>query len=240
MDEPLVVPGHPADNPPTDDFWPQLDPGLNPVLHSDDGTPSPPLKVKDVKWFASTTAPSEINDSPIIRDPLVGITDSRVIVMGQPGVDSPPDRRLVTQFRLVCCRALEWQFTRGLSPSMIFINGMIHNARSAPNELDLLTVSLVIRISGTHDARAFAQQLIRRTARQHLRLGFVDPDVRLSAQETENEYLTDLARGTIGPSEREATVPFPHFRAIRHGEDYRTGGAETMKRMIHQHSQDQN
>lgn len=233
MDEPLVVPGHPVDNPPTDDFWPHLDPGLNPVFHSDDGNPAGPYQAKDAKWFAMTEAPDAINDAPIIKDPLVAITDSRVVVLGQPGVDSPPDRRLVTQFRLVCCSAVEWEFKRSLSPSMLFINGMTDGAPATSGEFPFLGVSLVLRFSKANDARAFAQELVRRTARQYLRLGMIEPDVRVSTNETEKEYISDLAHGTLDPSEREATVPFPHFRPIRHGEDYRTGGAEAMKHMVH-------
>ena len=234
MTEPLIVPGHAIDNPPTDDFWPHLDPGLGPVFQPDDGTPAPPYPVKDAKWFAATTTPSEINDSPMIRDPLVGITDSRVIVLGQPGVDSPPDRRLVTQFRLVCCQTLEWKFSRGFSPSMIFLNGMIHDSHTPGGGLPFLRVSLVLRIPSASDARACAQEFLRRTARQHLRLGLVDPSSRISARETEQDYLNDLAHITVSAAEREATIPFPNFRTIQHGEDFRSGGPDTLKRMNHQ------
>lgn len=236
MDEPLVVPGHPVDNPPTDDFWPQLAPGLSPIFHPDDGKPAGPHKVKDAKWFTLTTGPDPISDTPLLSEPLVAITDSRVLVLGRPGVDSPPDRRLMTQFRLVCCSAVEWQFTRGLSPSMLFINGMIRQAPTHADEHQFLPVSLVIRFSKANDARAFTEELVHRIARQALRLGFVDPQARLNTQETELEYLNQLAHATLDPSEREATVPFPHFRLIRPGEDYRTGGPETMKRMMHQSS----
>lgn len=235
MGEPLVVPGHPVDNPPTDDFWPHLDAGLNPVFRPDDGNPAGPFNAKDAKWFAMTAAPDAINDAPMLRDPLVAITDSRVVVLGQPGVDAPPDRRLITQFRLVCCSAVEWQFKRSLSPSMLIIHGMTDGGSADSDEIPLLGVSLVLRFSKADDARSVAQELVRRTARQYLRLGLIDPDVRVSAHETEKEYVGDLAHGTLDRSEREATVPFPHFRLIRYGEDYRAGGTEVLEHMVHAH-----
>lgn len=240
MDEPLVVPGHPIDNPPTDDFWPQLAPGLDPVFHPDDGTPAGPYKVKDATWFSITGGPDPITATPLLKAPLIAITDSRVLVLGQPGVDCPPDRRLVTQFRLVCCSAVEWEFKRGLSPSMLFINGMVEQAPTRAGELRLLGVSLVIRFANANDARSFTQELVHRIARQALRMGFVEPQVRLNTQETELEYLNQLAHGTLDASEREATVPFLHFRLIRPGDDYRAGGPETMKSMLHQTSSGQN
>lgn len=45
MYEPLVVPGHPVDNPPTDDFWPHLSPGLTPAFTPDDGPVTGPVRI---------------------------------------------------------------------------------------------------------------------------------------------------------------------------------------------------
>lgn len=225
MDEPLVVPGHPSDNPPTDDFWPHLTLGLDPVFFPDDGIPAGPFQVKDAKWFAMSAGPNAINDSPLIRDPLIAITDSRVLVLGRPGADGPPDRRLVTQFRLVCCSTVEWDLGKGLSPSMLILTGMAGN--DPP-----VSVSLVLRFSKVTDVRLLTQDVLRRTARQYLRLDLVDPDRRLGPGETEKEYVGQLAHSMIDKSERQAAVPFPRFRMIRHGDDYRTGGPEVREHMV--------
>lgn len=225
MDEPLVVPGHSSDNSPTDDFWPHLNPGLDPVFFPDDGIPAGPFQARDAKWFAMSAAPNAINDSPLIRDPLIAITDSRVLVLGRPGADGPPDRRLVTQFRLVCCSAVEWDLSKGLSPSMLILTGM---AGDDPP----VRVSLVLRFSKVTDVRQLSQDVLRRTARQYLRLDLIDPDGRLGPGETENGYVGQLAHSVIDKSERQSTVPFPRFRLIRHGDDYRAGGPEVREHMV--------
>ncbi|MBB0992007.1 hypothetical protein G6009_11250 [Dietzia sp. SLG510A3-30A2] len=225
MDEPLVVPGHPIDNPPTDDYWPRLTPRLDPEFTPDDGTPAGPYQAKDAKWFAMTSEPHELNDSVLIRDPLVAITDSRVVVLGPIGAAGPPDRRLVTQFNFVCLMTLEWDFGKALSPSMLILSGLL--AGSPPTG-----VSLVLRFSKTTDARLLTQDILHRAARQFLRLDFVDPDGRISARETHKDYVGGLAHATIHKSERAATVPFPRFRMIRHGEDFRARGPNIQSSLV--------
>ncbi|PAY21816.1 hypothetical protein CEY15_16825 [Dietzia natronolimnaea] len=226
MDEPLVVPGHPSDNPSTDDFWPHLDPRLDPVFFPDDGVPAGPFSARDAKWFAMSAGDSAINDSPLIRDPLIAITDSRILVLGRPGADAPPDRRLITQFRLVCCSTIEWDLGKALSTPMLILTGMIVD-RSP------VTVCLVLRFSKVTDVRQLTQDVLRRAARQYLRLDLVDPGRRLGSGETEKEYVGQLAHSVIDKSERQATVPFPRFRWIRHGDDYREAGPEVRQHMVH-------
>ena len=225
MNEPLIVPGHPVDNPLTDDFWPHLDAALEPVFFPDDGVPAGPFQAKDAKWFALTSGPSDLNDAPLIRDPLIAVTDSRVVVLGRTGADSPPDRRLITQFRLVCCSAVEWDLSKALSPSMLVLTGLAGGDQP-------VMVSLVLRFSKVTDVRLLAQDLLRRTARQYLRLGLVDPDGRLSPGETEKDYVGGLSHATIDKSEKQATVPFPRCRMILHGDDYRAGGPEVRTQMV--------
>lgn len=228
MDEPLVVPGHTVDNPPTDDFWPHLSQQLDPVFYPDDGSPVGPIATLGARWLARSSGPVGFATLPLMSDALLALTDSRIVVMGRAGVDAPPDRRLVTQFRFVWCSALEWDFAGWAAPASISLHGMSHGEQ-------LIERKLTLRLPPDTDARGLAQDLVRRIARQYLRLDLVDPAAPISTTETEMDYLRELAESTIDPAEQRATVPFPRFRWIRHGDDYRLGGPEVRAEMVHAH-----
>ena len=227
MHEPLVVPGHPVDNPPTDDYWPHLDADLDPVFSADDGTVAGPVQALDAKWFVMTDGPGATESEPMITDPLIAVTDSRVVVLGRVGDGGPPDRRLITQFQLVNCRAVEWDLTGGRGPQVLILGGMLMRGQ-APAQ-----VSLVLRFPQSVDVRSLAQELLNRAARRYLALDLVDPDAHVSVGESEKDYVAELARVTLEPAERQASVPFPRFRVIRHGDDFRAGGPDVRATMVH-------
>lgn len=226
MDEPLIVPGHPVDNPPTDDFWPHLTPQLEPEFSPDDGTPIGPIPTLGAKWLARGGGNTGFGTLPPMPDALLTLTDSRVVVLGRTGVDAPPDRRLITQFRFVWCSAVEWDFGSWNSPPTIALHGMSHGEQLMERKL-----SFTLR-PGT-DARSLAQDTLTRVARQYLRLDLVDPDAAISPTETEMDYLRALSETTIDPAEHQATVPFPRFRWIQYGDDFRMGGPDIREQMVH-------
>lgn len=226
MDEPLVVPGHPVDNPPTDDFWPHLSQQLDPVFYADDGSPVGPISTLGARWVARSPGPVGFGPLPLISDALLALTDSRIIVLGRTGIDAPPDRRLVTQFRYVWCSALEWDFGDRVTPATISLRGMSQGEQ-------IVERTLSFRLPPGAEVRGLAQDLLQRIARQYLRLDLVDRAAAVSTTETEMDYLRELAGSAVDPSEHRATVPFPRFRWIRHDDDYRLGGPEVREQMVH-------
>lgn len=226
MDEPLIVPGHSVDNPPTDDFWPHLSSSLDPAFYPDDGSPVGPIETLGATWVARSSGPIGFGTLPAISDALLALTDSRIVVMGRAGVDAPPDRRLVSQFRFVWCSAIEWDFGGQAAPASISLHGMSQGEQ-------IIERKLTLRLPPGTNARDLAQVLLRRIASQYLRLDLVDPDAAISTTETEMAYLRELADSTIDPAEHRATVPFPRFRWIRHGDDYRLGGPDVREYMVH-------
>lgn len=92
---------------------------------------------------------------------------------------------------------------------------------------------LTINLFPGFDARGLSQDLLRRIARQYLRVDLVDPDAAISKNETERDYLRQLAESVVDPAETRATVPFPRFRWIRIGDDFRVGGPEIRAQMVH-------
>lgn len=227
MDEPLVVPGHPVDNPPTDDFWPHLSPGPTPAFTPDDGPVTGPVRIINAQWFSQSATPTRFGDLPPITDALIALTDTRLVILGQPGVNTPPDRRLISQFRHVWCSAVTWDFASRNGPGIVGLQGM-----SGPDG-QIVQRGLQLTMPPAFDSRAFVQDLLQRIARNYLRLDLADSTGFVDSHTTEKQYLENLASSPINPSERQSAVPFPRFRWIRHGDDYRTGGADVRTQMVH-------
>ena len=224
MKEPLVVPGHPVDNPHTDDYWPRLQPDLAPVFEIDDGTPLGPYRAKKASWILATSSP----DSPdplVIDDPDIAVTDRRVIALGQPGRSAPPDRRLMTQFHHVCCLSIEYLPRRLAGPATIVLNGLVDD------DGEVGPAVLALQFGVATDVLALTRELLHRVARQYLRMDLVG-DRMIDAGLDEKQYVGAFAHASIDEDRKGGAYHFPRGRMIRFGEDYRRRGEAVRDSMI--------
>ena len=232
MNPSLILPGHPAENPPTDDYWPQLTPGLDPVFYPDDGEVAGPYKAKDAKWFfpdSSHPSGTPPESGPLIATPYVGVTDSRVFALGSVGADCPPGRRLITQLRLVCCTSLEWNTATPMRPPVLILAAMTREG-----EHDATKKVLVLRFPRLTDVRSIAIDLVRRAAIIRLRLGLLDPKSNAAIDLKAVEYLQGLATGSLGHMQGEGHIRFPVFVPLDVGMNYQASGEEGRKPVLYQ------
>lgn len=85
-----------------------------------------------MRTSTQSVEPIRFGDLPPITDALIALTDTRLVILGQPGVNAPPDRRLISQFRHVWCSSVTWDFT-----SRAFVQDLLQRIARNYLRLDL-------------------------------------------------------------------------------------------------------
>lgn len=162
MIDPLVVPAHPVDNPPTDRYWPHVDERLEPLFHQGEGPILGPLPlVRAEIRERGDDAGAEETVSRV--DPaLLVVTDRRLMVLGRPGEGAPHDRRLVAQLRFDWCSEFGFRPPSGPVPARVMLGG-----RSV-DEQGSAGVRLIVGLPDPATAAGFAEEVVRRIARRRL------------------------------------------------------------------------
>ena len=207
MINPLFVPGHPVDNPPTDDYWPHLDDGLEPVLSDSEGLLLGPVRV--VKAILSTGIGPESAEIDAIPHAGAGFTDERLIVLGRRGEGCPPDRRMMGQFRHEWVAEVGFHPASPTAPARVMVGGMVEeDGRRRP-------VRIVMGMHPDVDTPAFAVELVHRIARRYLSAGLAEGELART--------MGALAYDTPPDAWNGFDLRFPVSRVIALGTDYTSG-----------------
>ena len=204
MINPLFVPGHPVDNPPTDDYWPHLDDGLEPVLSEREGLLVGPVRV--IKAILSTGIGPDSTEVDAIPHAGAGFTDERLIILGRRGEGTPPDRRMMGQFRHEWVAEVGFHPATPTAPARVMVGGMVdEDGRQRP-------VRIVMGVHPDVDTPAFAVELVHRIARRYLAAGLAEGELART--------MGALAYDTPPDAWNGFDLRFPVSRTIALGADY--------------------
>lgn len=218
---PLLVPGHPMDNPPTADLWPHLAPDLHPLFAAEDGEDvAGPLRFSSVAVVRADSSADDtaLAPSETINGGELALTDSRVLFMGPPGAGVAADRRMIGQFRLVWLVEVEYIVNSSETPELVVLTGF------QVEDDKHWTVHVPIRLARGVDARALAEDIARRAARQQFRLDLVAP--------ADREFMIEAAQVQFPHGGHDWGQPFPRAASIKTEVDYRQGGRSLDKHLV--------